>query len=58
LLLPLSVAAGVSEFTTPHTTGHLLTNAWTIERFEIAAISIEAGTPCRVQVDPGARPQR
>ena len=54
LLLPLSVAAGPSEFTVSCATGHLITNAWTIGRFGVAAISIEQGTPCRVRVEPRA----
>ncbi len=52
LLLPLSFAAGNSIFTTPRPTKHLLTNAWTIGQFAIANISIEQGTPCRVDVRP------
>jgi RNA 3'-terminal phosphate cyclase (ATP) len=56
LLLPLALAAGASAFTVAHPTGHLLTNAWTIGQFEIAHISIEQGTPCRVHIEPhGAR---
>jgi RNA 3'-terminal phosphate cyclase (ATP) len=52
LLLPLSVAAGPSEFTVARPTGHLMTNAWTIGQFGIAAISIEQRTPCRVHIKP------
>lgn len=52
LLLPLSVAGGTSEFTVASPTGHLMTNAWTINQFGIAAVSIEPGTPCRVRVEP------
>ncbi len=52
LLLSLSFAAGNSIFTTPRPTKHLLTNAWTIGQFAIANISIEQGTPCRVDVRP------
>jgi hypothetical protein len=33
-----------------------MTNAWTIGRFGIAAISIEEGAPCRVRVEPRAPP--
>jgi RNA 3'-terminal phosphate cyclase (ATP) len=54
LLLPLSFAAGPSQFTVPRATGHLLTNAWTIGQFGVAAISIEEGPPCRVRVEPNA----
>ncbi len=52
LLLPLSLAAGISIFTTPRPTGHLMTNAWNIGQFGIADISIEEGTPCRVNIEP------
>lgn len=55
LLLPLSVAAGPSEFTVAHASGHLMTNAWIIGRFGIAGISIEDGTPCRVRIEPHGR---
>ena len=54
LLLPLSVAAGPSEFTVANATGHLMTNAWIIGQFGVAAISIEQGAPCRVRVEPRA----
>ena len=52
LLLPLSLAAGTSTFTTPRSTSHLMTNAWNISQFAIADISIEQGTPCRVSIQP------
>ncbi len=52
LLLPLSLAAGLSTFTTSRPTGHLLTNAWSIGQFAVADISIEQATPCRVSVQP------
>ncbi len=52
LLLPLSLAAGISTFTTPRPTSHLMTNAWNISQFAIADISIEEGTPCRVSIQP------
>jgi len=52
LLLPLSVAAGPSEFTVARPTGHLMTNAWTIGQFGFAAISIEQRTPCCVRIEP------
>jgi len=54
LLLPLSVAAGPSEFTVARPTGHLMTNAWTIGQFGVAAISIEQRAACRVRVEPCA----
>ncbi len=52
LLLPLSLAAGISTFTTPRPTSHLMTNAWNIGQFAIADVSIEEGTPCRVSIQP------
>ena len=52
LLLPLSLSAGISTFTTPRPTGHLITNAWNIGQFAVADISVEQGTPCRVRVQP------
>ncbi len=52
LLLPLSLAAGISTFTTPRPTSHLMTNTWNIGQFAIADISIEDGTPCRVSIRP------
>lgn len=52
LLLPVAIASGVSTFTTPWATGHLMTNAWTIGQFGIADVSIEQGLPCRVRVEP------
>jgi len=50
LLLPLSLAGGISTFTTPRPTSHLTTNAWNIGQFAIADVSIEEGTPCRVSI--------
>jgi RNA 3'-terminal phosphate cyclase (ATP) len=55
LLLPLSLAAGRSVFTTPRPSGHLTTNAWNIGKFAIADISIDPGTPCRVGIQPRRR---
>jgi RNA 3'-terminal phosphate cyclase (ATP) len=55
LLLPLSLATGVSTFTTPRPSSHLMTNAWTIGQFGIADISLAEGTPCLVRVEPRAR---
>jgi RNA 3'-terminal phosphate cyclase (ATP) len=52
LLLPVSLAGGISTFTTPRPTGHLRTNAGTIGRFAIADILIEESTPCRVSIQP------
>jgi len=52
LLLPLSLSAGISTFTTPRPTSHLITNAWNIGQFAVADISVEQGTPCRVSIQP------
>ena len=52
LLLPMALATGASLFTVARPTGHLMTNAWTIDHFKIAHISIEEGTPCRVRIEP------
>jgi RNA 3'-terminal phosphate cyclase (ATP) len=55
LLLPLAIAASPSVFTTLRSSGHLVTNAWTIGQFGIADISIAAGSPCTVQIKPRNR---
>lgn len=55
LLLPLALSNGPSAFTVARFTGHLMTSAWTIGQFDIADISIEQGTPCRVQITPRMR---
>jgi RNA 3'-terminal phosphate cyclase (ATP) len=52
LLLPLALAASASTFTTVRSTGHLMTNAWTLGQFGMADISVEQGRPCRVHVVP------
>jgi RNA 3'-terminal phosphate cyclase (ATP) len=52
LLLPLSIAAGASTFTTPRPSGHLMTNAWTIGQFGVADIPINGGLPCEVHITP------
>ena len=52
LLLPLAVAAGTSAFTMVRPTTHLVTNAWTIEQFGLARVTIEQGFPTRVHVQP------
>ena len=52
LLLPLALAAGPSIFTSARPTGHLLTNAWAIEQFEVARISIAQAAPCQIRVQP------
>ncbi len=55
LLLPLSVAGGLSTFTTARSTRHLATNAWVIGEFEVADIVIEPSAVCRVHVEPRSR---
>jgi RNA 3'-terminal phosphate cyclase (ATP) len=52
LLLPLALASGPSMLTAPRPTGHLMTNAWVIGQFGIAAILVEGGAPCRVRIEP------
>ena len=54
LLLPLAVGARDAVFTVAKPTGHLSTNAWTIGRFGVADITVEAGTPSRVSIEPRA----
>jgi len=52
LLLPLALAEGVSAFTAAQTSGHLLTNAWTIGQFGVADVFIDSATPCCEHVEP------
>jgi len=52
LLLPLAIAAGPSAFTMVRPTAHLATNAWTIEQFGLAKITLEQGVLTRVHVQP------
>jgi RNA 3'-terminal phosphate cyclase (ATP) len=52
LLLPLAISAGPSAFTMARPTAHLATNAWTIEQFGLAKITVEQGLLTRVQVLP------
>jgi RNA 3'-terminal phosphate cyclase (ATP) len=60
LLVPLAIAAGSSHFTTARPTAHLATNAWTIEQFGIAKITIEQNALTHVHIEPsktGIHPQ-
>jgi RNA 3'-terminal phosphate cyclase (ATP) len=60
VLVPLSIASGPSLFTMARPTAHLTTNAWTIEQFGIAKISIEQDVLTHVRVEPseaGLHPQ-
>jgi RNA 3'-terminal phosphate cyclase (ATP) len=52
LLVPLALAAGPSQFTMVRPTAHLATNAWTIEQFGIAKITIEQKVLTHVRVEP------
>lgn len=60
LLVPLAIAAGPSHFATARSTAHLVTNAWTIEQFGIARITIEEDilTHVRVEHIMAGTPQR
>jgi RNA 3'-terminal phosphate cyclase (ATP) len=55
LLVPLAVAASPSCFTMARPTAHLTTNAWTIEQFGIAKITIAQDTLTHVRVVPCPR---
>ena len=58
LLVPLAIAARPSHFTTARLTAHLATNAWSIEQFGIAKITIEDRALTHVRVEPSkAAPQ-
>ncbi len=56
LILPASLAAGESTYTVSRVTAHLATNAWTVERFGLAEVSIEeaADGTGKVSVTPAA----
>ncbi len=41
ILLPLALSSGVSRFTTERVSEHLRTNAWVLERFGVARVTIE-----------------
>ncbi len=41
LVLPLALAGGASSFTAERVSRHLATNAWVVEQFDMARISIE-----------------
>jgi RNA 3'-terminal phosphate cyclase (ATP) len=57
LVLPLSLAAGPSEFTTEAITNHLLTNAWVVNQFFPGRVLVEGevGQPggCRIKDTDG-----
>ena len=53
MLVPLAIASGSSHFTLARPTAHLTTNAWTIEQFGIAKVTIEqGGALTHVRVEP------
>ncbi len=52
VLVPLAIAAGPSHFTTARPTAHLATNAWTIQQFGAAKITIEQDFLTHVRVEP------
>jgi RNA 3'-terminal phosphate cyclase (ATP) len=52
LLVPLAIAARPSHFTTSRPTAHLATNAWTVEQFGVAKITIEQNVLTHVRVEP------
>lgn len=58
MILPMALASGPSEFTTRRLTQHLVTNAWVVEQFGVANVTLDAetGRPARVAVTP--RPTR
>ncbi len=54
ILLPLSIAGGISEFKTPRITNHLLTNIETIKKFIGVDFEIEEfGKSFKVKIKPG-----
>jgi RNA 3'-terminal phosphate cyclase (ATP) len=52
VLVPLAIASGPSHFTIARPTAHLTTNAWTIEQFGIAKITIEHDALTHVRIEP------
>jgi RNA 3'-terminal phosphate cyclase (ATP) len=54
MLVPLAIAAGPSHFTMARPTAHLTTNAWTIEQFGIAKVTIVQDALTHVRVEPSA----
>ena len=55
LLVPLAISAGPSRFTMARPTAHLATNAWTIEQFGVARITMEQDVLTHVRVEPSVR---
>lgn len=56
MILPMALASGPSEFTTPRLTRHLVTNAWVVEQFGVADVTLEQedSGPAHVTVTPRA----
>lgn len=52
MVLPLALAGGASRFTTTAVTGHLLTNAWVVNRFFPGSVRVEGdeGGPGRCTI--------
>lgn len=48
-ILPLALAGGASSFTVERVSRHLSTNAWVVEQFGLATLSVEG---CRVDLQP------
>jgi RNA 3'-terminal phosphate cyclase (ATP) len=57
VVLPMSLAAGESQFTTGRVTQHLLTNAWVVNQFFPGRVRVEGqeGGPGRCRVVPSLR---
>jgi RNA 3'-terminal phosphate cyclase (ATP) len=58
IILPAALAGGASEFTAQEVTGHLVTCAAVVERFDLARVEIagEPGATGRVKVAPRTAP--
>jgi RNA 3'-terminal phosphate cyclase (ATP) len=48
----LALAQEPSSYTCPAVSGHLTTVAWVVEQFLPARVSVEAGSPPRVRIEP------
>ncbi len=60
LILPAALAAGESRYSVSRVTQHLVTNAWTVERFGLAEITIERSDDgsAAVTIKPRPHPER
>ena len=54
LILPLSIAGNISDYTVRRPTSHLKTHAWLVEAFSLATVTIDDRTDgtARVRIDP------